>query len=219
MKAVTCDYATDSKPINAQPITVLLLRCQLRQRGAGATSVARRGIHPSGGVYRWLDGLEAGGVSRGENTVNRLFRHPWVQATLRLALGLVFLDAGLVKVRHPQAFADSLEGFRLFSPSIAAMIVNGLPWLEIFCAALLLGGWWRRRAAFSLLMLNLLFLAVLAIAALRGLPVDCGCFGSAAPTMSGTWIALARDLLLLAMTGMVYWHEKPESFASNSPSS
>lgn len=70
----------------------------------------------------------------------------------------------------------------------------------------MVGMWVLNRAAVSAAVtifgLCLLFAAVLGTALLRGLPVNCGCFGAAFGGSTPT-IALLRDLFFLAATA--YW--------------
>lgn len=130
-------------------------------------------------------------------------RNHWLQFGLRLIIGVVFINAGLMKVRNPLAFADNVEAFHLLPLSAVTAVAQGLPWLEMICGALLIGGWHKRVAAFSLLVLNTLFIAVLIQAMARGLNVNCGCFG--AVEQSGSmFLTVGRDLLLLGTLYLVY---------------
>lgn len=47
-----------------------------------------------------------------------------------------------------------------------------------------------------------LLMVALVQALIRGLEVDCGCFGSGEPSVWKTWLALGRDVVSL---GMVAW--------------
>jgi hypothetical protein len=54
------------------------------------------------------------------------------------------------------------------------------------------------------------FALALGSALVRGLQVDCGCFGGGPPTVWKTWLSLVRDLLLAAATLPLYrWTEGP----------
>jgi uncharacterized membrane protein YphA (DoxX/SURF4 family) len=112
---------------------------------------------------------------------------------LRLLLGGVFLYAGIAKVRDPQDFADAVASFRLLPADVINPFALGLPPYEILLGAWLLSGWRLRTAAFGASATMLVFLAALALAKIRGLTVNCGCFGGGgAPGNSG--LALARDV-------------------------
>jgi hypothetical protein len=85
-----------------------------------------------------------------------------------------------------------------------------LPWLELFCGLALCLGRWIRAATLWISALLLSFSLALAINLARHHPVDCGCFGSAAPRseperlVDMRW-ALLRDVGLLLLAAQVSW--------------
>lgn len=116
---------------------------------------------------------------------------------IRLALGGVFLYAGIIKIADPVAVAGSVAAYRIlpyFGNYLAAAVI---PWLEAICGLLLIAGWRTRGASAMVLLLNLLFMAVLASTLIRGLDIDCGCFRQGGEK-SSAWIALFRDCFFLA---------------------
>lgn len=121
---------------------------------------------------------------------------------LRIALGGVFIYAAIPKIADPVAFAGSVAAYRIlpyFWNYVAAAV---LPFLELICGVLLVLGIRVRTGALIIGALNLVFMLALASAIVRGLDIDCGCFrqggGQTTP-----WLALARDVVFLAMTGAV----------------
>ena len=72
----------------------------------------------------------------------------------------------------------------------------------------------RRLGVFSVVVLCSVFLIALLSAPLRGIQADCGCFtlsqgdltsiGSGKPSILKTWLALGRDILLLAAAIIIY---------------
>jgi uncharacterized membrane protein YphA (DoxX/SURF4 family) len=116
---------------------------------------------------------------------------------IRLALGGVFLYAGIIKIADPVAVAGSVAAYRIlpyFGNYLAAAVI---PWLEVICGILLITGWRTRGAAAMVLILNLLFMTALASSLVRGLDIDCGCFRQGGEK-SSAWIALLRDCFFLA---------------------
>lgn len=116
---------------------------------------------------------------------------------IRLALGGVFLYAGIIKIADPVAVAGSVASYRIlpyFGNYLAAAVI---PWLEAICGLLLVAGWRVRGATAIVLLLNLLFMAALASSLVRGLDIDCGCFRQGGEKGSA-WIALFRDCFFLA---------------------
>lgn len=124
-----------------------------------------------------------------------------------LALAALFVYAGALKMRDPQALADSIDGYRLPLGPLTNPLAIGLPPLEILAGAALL---WRRFRGSALLILGALcgvFLVALGQAALRGFTVDCGCFGAEAPSAWGMTRAILRDLAMLAAILWLYRRE------------
>jgi uncharacterized membrane protein YphA (DoxX/SURF4 family) len=127
-----------------------------------------------------------------------------VSLVLRLLIATVFLFAGWVKLGSPQQFADSIAAYQLLPVQVINPIALALPPLELIIGCLLLAGWQRRIAAFSALILSVVFAIALGFAISRGLTIDCGCFGSEPGSRSNLWVALFRDLLMAAALLFIY---------------
>ena len=123
---------------------------------------------------------------------------------LRLTAAAVFLYAGWEKMRAPQEFADNIAAYRLLPAQLVNLLALSLPPLELIIGCLLLTGWQTRVAALSALMVTGIFMGALVSAILRGLVIDCGCFGSGVPGRYGLWPALFRDLILGAALLFIY---------------
>ena len=120
---------------------------------------------------------------------------------LRLALSGIFVYAGVLKLRDPQSFAESVAAFRLLPTALVSPVALMLPPLEILAGILALGrGWPRRIGAFGLLTMLAIFLAALVSAQARGLNIDCGCFGpdklDVLTPAKNLWVAMTRDAVL-----------------------
>ena len=63
----------------------------------------------------------------------------------------------------------------------------------------MLAGLFTKISAWATNGLTLLFLLALLQGVVRGLEIDCGCFGSSAGETSNLWLAAARDVGLLAL--------------------
>ena len=142
---------------------------------------------------------KGGGVA-----VNPLDRHcaGILWAIVRCGLAIVFIYAGLMKMREAASFAASVARFQILPDVLVNAIALGLPPLEILCGAALLAGSWKRQAAFGVALLCVIFLGALASAAARGIAVECTCFGAAEP--EPIWKTLVRDVVLLAAAVAVY---------------
>lgn len=118
----------------------------------------------------------------------------------RLLVGLLFVYAGAVKIWDvsngtwgaPQ-FAVDIANYRLVGGDLAIILSVYLPWVEIVGGLSLV---FRRLYPGGLTVLTVLciiFAGALGSAVVRGLNVECGCFGPG----STPHLALARDLVLL----------------------
>ena len=124
----------------------------------------------------------------------------------RLVLGGIFLYAGGVKLGSPRAFADGIAAYQILPDAGVNVLALALPPFEMLLGAWLLIGWRVRSAAFCASFTLLVFLGAIASAGLRGLHVDCACFGPAqAGSSSGNGpLALVREVVLTAAALVLY---------------
>ncbi len=115
-----------------------------------------------------------------ESRSNYSFFHhkPAVITGLRFLLGAVFTYAGLIKLLHPNQFADILYGYDLLHPRLITLVALTLPFLEILCGVCLLLGFLTESAALVVMVLSCFFTFIIGYTLYRGLHTACGCFGS-----------------------------------------
>lgn len=101
----------------------------------------------------------------------------WVSTVVRVGLAGIMLWAGLAKLLHPDEALRAVQAYRILPPSIDDLVAIGLPILEVTVGLLLLFGLGTRFAAWVTGGLMVLFIAGVASAWIRGLSIDCGCFG------------------------------------------
>jgi uncharacterized membrane protein YphA (DoxX/SURF4 family) len=84
------------------------------------------------------------------------------------------------------------------------VVARTLPWVELLIGVLLIAGRWMRVAAVGCSLLLLVFFGLMVRAHLKGMEINCGCFG---PGETISWRTLLRDgamvagsLLLTAVT-------------------
>ena len=131
------------------------------------------------------------------------------QKIYRLAYGLACFIiaaaffAGLRKVFYPAEFALAVYRFHLLpgvTVNIAAIYIS---WLEIVCAAsLIFFPKYRPAALWIVLALLICFTAAITINLLRGNGFGCGCFSSSPLARPMSWLSVARNLALMALTGL-----------------
>jgi len=128
----------------------------------------------------------------------------WIFFPLRILLGGLFLYSGILKIASPLPFADSIASFQIVPPAVIGLVALGLPPLEIILGAMLVSGWRARVASLGVFVLSVVFCLALSQALVRGLQVDCGCFGSGQPSRLKTWGSLGRDILIIAVSAWLY---------------
>jgi uncharacterized membrane protein YphA (DoxX/SURF4 family) len=121
---------------------------------------------------------------------------------LRVALGAIFIVAGGAKIGQAAYFAAQIAGFRLVPQVVIAPIALALPFLEVLLGVYLVIGLFTRWAAWIAAVLLLIFDAAIASAVVRGMTIDCGCFGPSDATMT-TWGEVARDAIFVVLAVVV----------------
>ena len=116
----------------------------------------------------------------------------------------MFIFAALDKLRDPLQFADSVAAFGILPIVLVSPFALGLPPFEVLCGLLMLIPGTRSVAALGLTLLAAMFFAALASALLRGLTLDCGCFGAGAPSRPRMWLEAALDIVLFGAALWVY---------------
>ncbi len=122
---------------------------------------------------------------------------------VRLSLGALFIAAGVLKLRDPNGFAVEIANYQLFPP-LAPYLAAALPVTEMVLGAVVVAapGPWRRAGALAMAALLGLFTVATAMALLRGINIDCGCFGRAGGPITAATIV--RDLILLGATAVCF---------------
>jgi uncharacterized membrane protein YphA (DoxX/SURF4 family) len=120
-----------------------------------------------------------------------------------IALGVVFILAGTLKVADPWSFLGSLPAYGIPS-ALRLPITLGMPTIEVVLGVMLLVGWRTRIAALASAAVLAAFAGVIAYGYGMGTLQECGCFG---PMLKRTPPeALAQDgaFIVLAVLGMMW---------------
>jgi protein-disulfide isomerase len=128
----------------------------------------------------------------------------WSSAGSRLIGAAVFGWAGLSKIGDPAATARAVRAFRLLPEALVGPVAHGLPPFELVLAALLVAGVATRVVGLIAEIALAVFVAAIASAGLRGLRIDCGCFGGGGTVAHTHYLLdLARDGLLLVVLAAI----------------
>lgn len=106
----------------------------------------------------------------------RLLR--WAGHAARLALGAIFVAAGLLKALDVTEFARQTASYGIIGAGLAALLAPLLIAIETTLGAALLAGWRTRLVAVLTGVLLLFFIGLETWGITRGHTESCGCFGA-----------------------------------------
>ena len=132
---------------------------------------------------------------------------PWFGLISRLVLGGILLVAGWLKAFEFDTAQMAVRAYQVLPISVANVVGVILPWAEIAMAILLILGVAIRPMAIATAALMLLFIAAITQAGLRGLSIDCGCFGGGGTVEPGQTKYLqeiARDFIFFFLAAYLY---------------
>lgn len=120
---------------------------------------------------------------------------------LRVLLGFIFIFAAIEKIVSPESFAVSISNYKLIPPELINIPAIIIPWIELTSGLLLLLGVMVKENSAIITFLLVVFTAAIIVSLLRGLNIDCGCFG----TIYGSRIGLLKvvENLLQILCGII----------------
>lgn len=130
--------------------------------------------------------------------IKKIITHPYTALFCRLVLGIVFIYASVDKILHPEAFARSVQNYRILPVESINLFAIILPWVEVVCGVLLLLGLFTGGTILLMTLLILVFLIALSSVVIRGIDISCGCFSSNGNERI-TFLYVLRDLILFAL--------------------
>ena len=130
------------------------------------------------------------GVS-GVRAADRKVRIRALALVLRVALGAIFVYSAWTKLKDSWAlFAMAVDSYQVLPLWGVQWVARTLPWVELLIGVLLIVGRWMRVATVACSMMLLLFFGLMVRAHLKGMEINCGCFG---PGEAISWRTLLRD--------------------------
>lgn len=122
----------------------------------------------------------------------------WLERIARWALAGIFLAAAVPKILDPAGFALDISHYAMVPDILINPMAIILPWIEAVGALALLSGFAVEGGLLLVNLLILVFMAGLAQAWVRGLDIDCGCFGHSG-AKGHVGLAFLRDIGFLAL--------------------
>ena len=99
---------------------------------------------------------------------------------LGIALGLIFIYAAAPKILEVENFARDIRNYRILPAWSYNLLALWLPWIELVAGLCLIFNVWKKGGIIVIMGLLVVFLAAVISAVIRGLDIDCGCFGNTA---------------------------------------
>ncbi|HQY88603.1 MAG TPA: MauE/DoxX family redox-associated membrane protein [Tepidisphaeraceae bacterium] len=126
---------------------------------------------------------------------------------LAIAVGLLLLASGVMKLIAPFEFLRAILDYDLFGQLISTALAFIVPWIEIALAICLIAKWHQRTIAICTTILGIAFVALQLSAIARGLDIACGCL----PTKDSNfdkigWRSIGRAAIV-ALVGLFLWFE------------
>jgi uncharacterized membrane protein YphA (DoxX/SURF4 family) len=120
-----------------------------------------------------------------------------------MIIGVIFIYSGLEKIISTADFAASVQNYRIVPVELTNLVGIILPWLEFYCGLFLIIGIFKQASAAIIFTLLLIFIFILLSALIRGLDIECGCFGSGANV---SWFRIIEDIILLLMSLHLFFY-------------
>lgn len=122
--------------------------------------------------------------------------HPYFIILLRVVVGGVMVFAGWVKLFDMPGLASEINNYRILPEAWINFFAIILPPIELIAGLFLIFGIWMGGALAVTTGLLAVFTIAVQSAIMRGLDIECGCFGTSDAQKVGLQ-TLIRDVLLL----------------------
>jgi len=135
---------------------------------------------------------------------------PWLTFGFRVILGGVLVVAGGLKAADPYSSATSVRAYQVLPIHIANFLGFVLPFAEVALGIFLIAGIWIRLVSVLSAILMVVFIFAIAQAWIRGISLDCGCFGKGGlrdsqelPKLTYA-LEISRDIALSLVGGYLF---------------
>uniref|UniRef100_A0A832D041 DoxX family membrane protein n=1 Tax=Ignavibacterium album TaxID=591197 RepID=A0A832D041_9BACT len=128
--------------------------------------------------------------------MKKVFSNEYFLFIARIVIAFVFIYAGAEKISDPKSFSQAIYNYRLFPSEIINLFAITIPWLELIAGVLLLFGICVKENSAIIGTLLFIFIVLIVISLIRGLDINCGCFGKGSPI---GWKKIGENLLMLIL--------------------
>ena len=128
----------------------------------------------------------------------KIFSDKYFLLVIRLVLGFVFVFAAISKAADSEGFAQAINNYKLLPDFVINILAIILPWIELSAGVLLIFGISVKENSAIFTGLLVIFIIAILISLIRGLDIECGCFGTADGSKIGI-VKLLENIGLLAL--------------------
>jgi uncharacterized membrane protein YphA (DoxX/SURF4 family) len=138
--------------------------------------------------------------------MKKLLSSKYILIISRVILASVFIIAGIEKISDLTLFSVKINNYKVFPLWTISFIVVTLPWIELINGILLLYGIKKREisALFGLLLFS--FIILIFITILRGIDIDCGCFGTIDSVKVG-YVKIYENIFLFLLSLHIFFFD------------
>ncbi len=131
--------------------------------------------------------------------MRNLFENDYLLLAARIIVAMVFIFASIEKIADPESFAVAVSNYRVLPVFLINFVAIAIPWIELFAGIFLLAGVFPRENSLIIGALLVMFIVLISIALIRGLDIECGCYGTINAEKVG-FKKIAENFLLLTLS-------------------
>ena len=120
----------------------------------------------------------------------KLVRNKYIVWIAQAFIGFIFIYAAIEKIANPAGFSDSIANYKLLPNFAINFFAIAIPWIELIVGILLIFNFYVKENALIFSSLIAIFTIMIFISVLRGLDINCGCFG----TTDGQEVGISKIL-------------------------
>jgi len=118
-------------------------------------------------------------------TIEKILNNTFLVVFARIVIALMFIIVGVGKIAHPEEFAREINNYQILPIIFINPLAIFLPWLELITGLMILFGMQIRANAIIVLGMLIIFTTGVAIAVVKGLSINCGCYSQIAAQKVG----------------------------------
>lgn len=112
--------------------------------------------------------------------MKNVLENPILSLIARIVLGGIFILAAVGKIADPALFAKEIANYQILPTIFVNLSAITLPWIELAIGFFLIAGVRLKANSFGAGFLLAVFVVAVAIAMMKGLNINCGCYSQAA---------------------------------------